>query len=59
MISCSNAGARFMQRIEELLHSSTLPPETVLNVLRAAQANPGFDPRSEIARLEREQQGEK
>jgi len=59
MIASSNAGVRFMQRIEELLHSSTLPPETVLNILRAAQANPGFDPRSEIERLEREQQEKK
>jgi len=53
-----NGGARFIKRIEELLRKSTLPPETVLNILRRADATPGRDPLSEYERRQREQ-GEK
>ncbi len=49
-----DAGARFIRRIEELLQHSTLPPETVLNMLRRADAQAGTDP---IAELERMQNG--
>ena len=50
-----NAGELFADRIEELLQRSNLPPETVLNIMRAAHADPGFDPIAEIERLSGEQ----
>jgi len=50
-----DAGARIIKRIEELLRSSTLPPETVLEILRRADAKPGSDPAAELERLERGQ----
>lgn len=51
----TGAGALIVKRIEELLHKSTLPPETVLNIMRAAQANPDHDPLRELERLQSEQ----
>ena len=51
----TGAGAHFAQRIEELIARSTLPPETVLNLLRTAQAHPDKDPLKEIERLQRKQ----
>ena len=51
----TKAGALIVKRIEELLHKSTLPPETVLNIMRAAQANPDHDPLRELERLQSEQ----
>jgi hypothetical protein len=51
----TGAGALIVKRIEELLHKSTLPPETVLNIMRAAQANPDYDPIKELERLQSEQ----
>jgi len=45
---------RITRRLEELLQHSTLPPETMLNMLRRA----GIDPLSEYERLQREQQKE-
>jgi hypothetical protein len=50
-----NAGELFTDRIEELLQRSNLPPETVLNIMRAAHTDPGFDPIAEIERLSGEQ----
>jgi len=54
-MDADNGGTRFIRRIEELLQKNTLPPEAVLNIIRAADANPGFDPLAELDRLEREQ----
>ncbi len=51
----TGTGALIVKRIEELLHKSTLPPETVLNIMRATQANPDHDPIKELERLQREQ----
>jgi len=51
----TEAGELITKRIEELLQRSTLPPETVLNVIRAAQANPDYDPITELERLQSEQ----
>ena len=50
-----NAGELFADRIEELLQRSNLRPKNVLNIMRAAHANPGFDPIAEIERLSGEQ----
>ena len=50
-----NAGELFTDRIEELLQRSKLPPETVLNIMRVAHSDPGFDPVAEIERLSGEQ----
>jgi len=50
-----DAGARIIRRIEELLYTSTLPPEQVLNILRRADAKTGTDALTVIERLEREQ----
>ena len=36
----TGAGALIIKRIEELLQHSTLPPETVLNILRARTRTP-------------------
>ena len=54
----TGSGALFVNRIEELLQSSTLPPEAVLNLLRTAQANPGTDPLRELERLQGERNTE-
>lgn len=51
----TGAGALFTRRIEELLERSTLPPQTVLNIMRRAHENPGCDPVREIERLQRKQ----
>jgi hypothetical protein len=51
----STAAARIEGRIEELLEQSTLPPETVFKILRAARANPDYDAAGEIERLQHEQ----
>jgi hypothetical protein len=51
----TGTGALIVKRIEELLHKSSLPPETVLNIMRAAQANPDYDPLRELERLQSEQ----
>jgi hypothetical protein len=51
----TGAGALISKRIEELLQRSTLPPETVLNIMRTAQANPDYDPLRELERLQSEQ----
>jgi len=48
----TGSGALIVKRIEELLQSSTLPPETVLNILRSAQANPKADPLRELEHLQ-------
>ncbi len=48
------AGALITRRIEELLQNSTLPPETVLTIMRTAQAKPDYDPLKEFERLQRE-----
>jgi len=48
----TGSGARIVKRIEELLQSSTLPPETVLSFLRSAQADPKVDPLKELERLQ-------
>lgn len=47
-----DTGARIINRIEELLRSSTLPPETVLNMLRRADASPDSGPVAELERLQ-------
>lgn len=52
------AGALFVKRIEDLLQSSTLPPETVLNILRNTQANPEADPLRELEHLQGERNTE-
>ena len=49
-------GALFVKRIKELLQSSTVPPETVLNILRSAQAHKETDPLKELERLQCENQ---
>jgi hypothetical protein len=51
----TGAGALFARRIEKLLERSTLPPETVLNIMLAAHKNPGYDPLREIERLQGKQ----
>jgi hypothetical protein len=53
-----DTGARIIKRLEELLQQSTLPPETVLNMLRRADAKAGIDPLGEYARMQREQRKE-
>jgi len=53
-----DAGARITRRLEELLQHSTLPPETVLNILRRADAAPGKDPIEEFKRMQQEHQKE-
>jgi hypothetical protein len=53
-----DTGARIIKRLEELLQQSTLPPETVLNMLRRVDAKAGTDPAGELERLQREH-GEK
>jgi hypothetical protein len=50
-----DTGARIIKRLEELLQQSTLPPETVLNMLRRADAKAGTDPTGELERLQRAQ----
>jgi hypothetical protein len=47
----TGAGALVARRIEELLQHSSLQPETVLNIMRAARANPDYDVAGEIERL--------
>ena len=42
-----DTGARIIRRLEELLQQSTLPPETVLNMLRRPDAKSGIDPLGE------------
>ena len=37
-----DTGARIIRRLEELLQQSTLPPETVLTMLRRADAQPAL-----------------
>ncbi len=51
----TGAGDLFTRRIEELLQRSTLSPETVMSIMRAAHANPGYDPLREIERLQSKQ----
>jgi len=53
----SGAGALFTRRIEELLERCTLPPETVLNIMRSAHANHDYDPLREIERLQCSRRG--
>jgi hypothetical protein len=50
----TRAGTLFVRRIEDLLQRSTLPPETVLNIMRTAHANPD-SVLLEIERLQHEQ----
>jgi len=51
----TGAGELFTRRIEELLQRSTLPPETVISIMRAAHANPGYDTLRKIERLQSKQ----
>ena len=53
-----DTGARIIRRLEELLQQSTLPPETVLTMLRRSDAQAGIDPLSECERLQHEQRKE-
>ena len=53
-----DTGARIIRRLEELLQQSTLPPETVLNMLRRADTQAAIDPLSECERLQRKQRKE-
>ena len=50
----TRAGTLFVWRIEDLLQRSTLPPETVLNIMRTAHAN-SDSVLLEIKRLQHEQ----
>lgn len=50
-----DTGTRIIKRLEELLQQSTLPPETVLKMLRCADAKTGTDPAGEFERLQRAQ----
>lgn len=52
----NDTGTRIIRRIEELLRTSTLPPDKVFNIMRRADANTGSDPTGEFERLQREQQ---
>lgn len=50
----TGAGGLVVKRIEELLQSSTLPPESVLKIMRGAHANPDAV-QLELERLQRKQ----
>jgi hypothetical protein len=57
-IKDTSGGALFVKRIEELLQSNALPPDTVLNILRSARADKETDPLKELERLQGERNTE-